>query len=158
MWMRTIKRRTNSVMSRFLAERSRKGVPPDKRLSRHLTEGVVEREGFVLLKTEKDSAGGYNPDAHFDETGYECLVNHIHIDPKRPGDSSALDIGLAYADRLVGVLQTSGYPGRFRVVLSYDLEQKICTVRFHRVRQGQIYIDENALEDFKEEGVLVINC
>jgi len=155
--MKIFEPKLNSIMSELLAQRHHRDLHLNQRLSQYLTEGVVERRGFVLLKAEMNSAGAYNPRPHFDETGYECLVNHIHIDPKKPDDTSQLDQGLTYADRLAEVLQTSGYRGPFRIILSYGLEDKVCTVRFHRVREGQSWLSDN-LEGYKMEGILVIDC
>lgn len=155
--MKAVELKSNSLMSKLLAQWPHRDLHLNERLSRYLAGGVVERNGFVLLKTEMDSAGNYSPPAHFDETGYECLVNHIHIDPKNPHDTSQLDQGFTFANRLAELLQGSGYQGPFRIILSYGLDDKVCTVRFHRMREGQSWLHES-LEAYKREAILVLDC
>ncbi len=155
--MNARQQRTNAVMADLLARR-RSGVPVlDRRLSGYLQQGVVGNEGFVLLKAELRSSSRYDPKLHFDETGFECLVNHIHIDPVEGECGRPLDLGVAYAESLANVLQQSGFTGPFRIILSYRRDDDVCTVRFHRVREGQNWLASD-LKDYKDEGLLVIDC
>jgi len=153
----TIERRSNSIMARLLADRPPRQLPLNEELSRYLADGVVERSGCILLKAMKASARDPVLGPNDDETGYEHFVNHIHVDPQDSSDTSQLDLGLTYADRLAQVLQSSGYEGIFRIILSYNMEDRVCTIGFHRVRKGQSWLDDD-LEGYRHEGIMVTDC
>jgi len=150
-------RSMNTSMVRMLeAEQPRRDeVPPD--LLHLLSLGFVEKDECVVLRALENTAGDFDPRAHFDRTGYECLVNHVHIDPREPDDPHPLQGGLAYADSLVDTLKRAPYQGPFRVILALNLAQNICTVRFHRVRRGESWISDD-LESYIDEGLLVIDA
>lgn len=147
----------NTPMMRLLeAERPRRDeIPAD--LLHMLSLGVIEKYECVVLRALENTAGDFDPRAHFDRTGYECLVNHVHIDPRKANDPRPLQAGLAYADSLVDILKETSYQGPFRIILALNLPQDICTVRFHRVRPGESWISDD-LESYGDEGLLVIEA
>jgi hypothetical protein len=49
---------------------------------------------------------------------------------------------------------TSLFPGDFVVIVAFDGRE--ATVRFHRLRAGQTWLNEN-LEEYGEEGIAVID-
>lgn len=64
-----------------------------------------------------------------------------------------LTAGLMMAQELSRRL--AALPGRFNVIVSYDVES--CTVRFHKIRAGQRWLSDD-LEGYPEEGVLVFEA
>ena len=136
--------KTNQNMRRFLGElkENRPGLSPI--LSSILTAGFVEEKGCVLLASEKRDSES-DRTATQDETGYECFVNHVHVE--------SLGEALEFARRLKKAL-TSLFPGDFVVIVSFD--GRVATVRFHRLRAGQTWLNEN-LEEYREEGIAVLD-
>jgi len=136
--------KTNQNMRGFLRElkENRPGLSP--KLSSILTAGFAEEKGCVFLASEKRDFGSDHAAAQ-DETGYECFVNHVHVE--------SLGEALEFARRLKKAL-TSRFPCDFVVIVSFDGRE--ATVRFHRLRAGQTWLNEN-LEQYREEGIAVID-
>jgi len=136
--------KTNQNMRRFLAERQTNQSVLSPELSSILASGFVEEKGCVLLASEEhDSA--FDRAATHDETGYECFINHVHVE--RLGEA------LEFARRLKKALAAS-FAGDFVVIVSLDGQK--ATVRFHRLRAGQTWLNDN-LEEYREEGIAVID-
>ena len=150
-------RSMNTLMVKSVASTNVRPYEIPQDLRDVLGLGVTEKYECVLLKALENTAGEYDPLAHFDRTGYECLVNHVHIDPRNVDDPIPLRGGLAYADALVDALKEAPYQGPFRIIMSLNPAQNICTVRFHRVRRGESWTSDD-LESYLDEGLLVINC
>lgn len=131
-------------MRRFLGElkQNRPGLSP--KLSSILNAGFVDEKGCVLLASEKRDSE-FQRTAIQDDTGYECFVNHVHVE--------SLGEALEFARRLKKAL-TSLFPGDIVVVVSFDGRE--ATVRFHRLRAGQTWLNEN-LEQYREEGIALID-
>jgi hypothetical protein len=131
-------------MRRFLGElnENRPGLAP--KLSSILNAGFVEENGCVLLASEKRDSG-LGRTATQGETGCGCFVNHVHVE--------SLGEALEFARRLKKAL-TSLFPGDFVVIVSFDGRE--ATVRFHQLRTGQTWLNEN-LEEYREEGIALID-
>jgi hypothetical protein len=100
-----------------------------------------------------------------DETGFECSLSEIHIE-----DFFESDIGLEelarsgndFAFQLGRALLESGIDGPFRTIVSARCAdqsvrvKETCTVRFHKLRPGQVWLDEN-LEAYNEEAIAVLD-
>ena len=72
---------------------------------RNLVEpGFTEIEGAVLLETQEKLAKGVRPGNFPDLTGYECFVNHVHIEDyfsyAGPGPNALLKQGIAFANKI----------------------------------------------------------
>jgi hypothetical protein len=106
---------------------------------------------FVLLKDPYKANRHIRPQDLPDKTGYECLINHIHLPFDGTGDS--LKSSLKYAVALHSALAQMGKNRRFQVILSVNEQE--CTVRFHQLRQGESWIAED-LEGYAEEAVLLL--
>jgi len=113
-------------------------------LSNVLVAGFVEEGGCLLLASEvRDSTVAR--DATLDDTGYECFINHLHVNNLVEALEFARRLKNALAERLTGV---------FVVIVSFDGRE--ATVRFHKLRAGQIWLNKN-LEASLEEGIAVLN-
>jgi hypothetical protein len=112
-------------------------------LSNVLVAGFVEKKGCVLLASEA-------PDSAFprattqDETGYECFINHLHVENLAEALEFARRLNRALAER---------FTASFVVIVSFDGRE--ATVRFHKLRAGQTWLSEN-LEGYLE-GIAVLD-
>jgi len=113
-------------------------------LSSALASGFVEENGCVLLASEA-SASVVARDAGQDDTGYECFINHLHV--------KSLVEAVEFARRLKSALAACFTDG-FVVIVSFDGRE--ATVRFHKNRVGQSWLDSN-LEGYVEEGIAVLD-
>jgi hypothetical protein len=115
-------------------------------LSSVLSAGFVEEKGCVLLASQApDTDSAFTRAATQDETGYECFINHVHVE--------SLGEALEFGRRLNKTLAAT-FAGDFVVIVSFDGRK--ATVRFHRLRAGQTWLNEN-LEEYREEGIAVID-
>ena len=131
-------------MRRFLGELKENPPGLSPKLSSILNAGFVEEKGCVLLASEKRDSE-FDRTATQDETGYESFVNHVHVE--------SLGEALEFARRLKKAL-TSLFPGDFAVIVSFDGRE--ATVRFHRLRAGHTWLNEN-LEEYREEGIALMD-
>jgi len=126
-----------------------------KPLLKRLQLGFKEFNGVIVPK-DHFKAPSISRD---DETGLECLMSKEHLEDFLPDSVSVQALvshGTAYADKLRESLEKSGLHGHFRVIISAIPEDRTCTIRFHRVRPGQTWLDAD-LETYKSEAVMTID-
>jgi hypothetical protein len=135
--------KTNQNMRRFLGQLQTDGSALSPELSSVLDAGFVEEKGCVLLASKARCSAFAR--ATEDETGYECFINHLHVE----------DLGeaLEFA-RLLHKALADAFTGRFVVIVAYDGRE--ATVRFHRLRADQTWLSEN-LEGYLDEGIAVLD-
>jgi hypothetical protein len=135
--------KTNQNMRRFLGQLKTDGSALSPELSSVLDAGFVEEKGCVLLAS-KARGSAFARDTE-DETGYECFINHLHVQ----------DLGeaLEFA-RLLHKALVDAFMGSFVVIVAYDGRE--ATIRFHRLRADQTWLSEN-LEGYLEEGIAVLD-
>jgi hypothetical protein len=126
-----------------------------------LEAGIIERDGAFLFAMFGNLVP-FTPSRFGDLTGYECAVNHVHIedllDPAIHGSHEVLfKSGATFALRLKEELE-SAYPQvGFRIVLSYSLDgPQSCVVRFHKVRMGEEWLKMDDLDGYRSEALMVI--
>jgi hypothetical protein len=138
--------RTNQNMRGFLSGLQTHEPILSPELSSVLSAGFVEEKGCVLLASQaRDTDSAFTRAATQDETGYECFINHVHVE--------SLGEALEFARRLNKTLAAT-FADDFVVIVSFDGRE--ATVRFHRLRAGQTWLNEN-LEEYREEGIAVID-
>jgi hypothetical protein len=119
---------------------------------------LVLAEDCVLLKRDYEGNQHVKITDFPDKTGFECFLNHVHFPLTKTKDS--LLSRLRYADSLREALMPLAQGRRFRVILSISEDDRsptfTCTVRFHRIRQGEDWISED-LEAYKLEAILVFD-
>jgi hypothetical protein len=119
--------------------------------------GFVEADGCVFFAELKQKAGYLKAETFSDRTGYECFVNHVHLeDYLENGNLAALVMlgrGLAFAAQLKDRLATLPGKRHFRVIVSFNGSS--CTVRFHAIRADEEWVDKD-LDAYKEEAVAVL--
>ena len=119
---------------------------------------IGEAQGLVLLRSD---GRGWRPRlAEFaDPTSLECTANKLSmgdlLDPRLTASCPLLLLlaGLLMAERVSAELRR--FEGRFNVILSYDGES--CAVRFHRIREGERWL-QSEIEEYDEEGVLAFEA
>jgi len=120
-----------------------------------LNGGFVEEEGCVFLSLLKK--GPVQRVDFPDRTGYECFVNHVHIeDYLENGGLAPLEMlgrGLALARELKDRLSRLHGTKQFRIIVAFD--GSTCTVRFHSVRPDEEWIGKG-LNGHKEEAIAVL--
>ena len=106
---------------------------------------------FVLLKNNYEANKHVKPADLPDKTGYECFINHVH----RPfdGTGASLKSSLSYAIALEKGLARIAKNRSFQVIVSVNDHE--CTIRFHRLRQGEAWIADD-LEGYADDAVLLL--
>jgi hypothetical protein len=135
--------KTNQNMRRFLGQLKTDGSALSPELSSVLEAGFVEEKGCVLFASK--ARGSTFARATEDETGFECFINHLHIED--------LAEALEFA-RLLHKALADAFTGSFAVIVAYDGRE--ATVRFHRLRANQTWLSEN-LEGYLDEGIAVLD-
>jgi hypothetical protein len=145
-------------------------VPCPAGLAAGLRSGFKEVDGCVVpasLQSESIwSTARPRVNNQDDETGFECNLSKIHVEDFVADDLSLSEVarlGIAYAVRLRDALLQSVLSGTFRIIgdaqlpdADLNMHGSICTVRVHKVRPGQIWLDDD-LEAYKLNAVLVID-
>ena len=106
---------------------------------------------YVLLKKHYEANKHVSPEGLQDKTGYECFINHVHFPFDGTGDSlkSCLRYAVALQHGLAQIAKNRG----FQVIVSVSEHE--CTVRFHKLRQGESWIAED-LEGYADEAILLL--
>jgi len=132
-----------------------------------MRDGFREVDGCVVPYSFQDSSiwSDARPRTNNldDETGFECSLSKVHLEDFVDSSISLAElarIGCAYAMHLRQALLDSPVSGQFRIIVAVqgpDAELRIgnvCSVRFHRIRQGQSWLDDD-IESYKEDALLV---
>ncbi len=117
-----------------------------------LGDGLVEEGGALLLRAQV--AGSHaGPEAFPDLTGYEAFVNHFHVDATSTGFAD-FQVACRAVDELEHQISRWPHHGPVRVLLSRNLSgpHTSSTVRFHRLRPGEVWLRDN-LEGYETEAV-----
>jgi len=121
-----------------------------------LNGGFVEEDQCVFLSLLKQGAPVKRPDFP-DCTGYECFVNHIHVEDYLENGGlppfELLGRGLALAYELKARLAKLHGTKHFRVIVAFDGSS--CTVRFHTVRPDEEWVDKNP-SMYAEEAIAIL--
>lgn len=114
-------------------------------------------EGAILLKTQEKVAKSVKPDNFPDLTGYECFVNHVHIEDylsgAKPGSDALLEQGLAFANKIVEELSSLFPEKQFKAIVTAN--KSGCSVRFHLIRRGENWLSDD-LDKYVQEAILVL--
>jgi hypothetical protein len=126
-------------------------------LLRLVEPGFVVIEGAILLNTQEQLTASIKPDNFPDLTGYECFVNHVHIEDylsdAELSSNSLLKQGLAFANKIVEEL-SSLFPDKpFKAIVAAN--ESSCSVRFHLIRSGENWLSDD-LDKYGQEAILVL--
>lgn len=154
-----------------IAEFSKK-YPLTPKLRKILEGGVMERNGAIFLTflgkgvTNSTINGVKNSKENSldsDLTGYEMILNKLHIDlyipKKKQVRAYTLPQGIAFALALRDILAKEFSGDSFEIVTSIDegpdTYPESCRVSFHKVRPGERWLRDD-FESYKQNGLLVI--
>jgi hypothetical protein len=126
-------------------------------LLRLIEPGFTVKDGAVLLKTQEKLAVDIRPDNFPDLTGYECFVNHVHIEDylgdAELGSNALLEQGFAFANKIVEELSSLYHGKPFKVIVATN--ESGCSVRFHLIRNGENWLSDD-LDKYGQEAILVL--
>jgi hypothetical protein len=151
----------NSVMKTLYTEIEPGKITNAANLSSELLglvePGFIVVDGTVLLKTQEKFAKSIKPDNFPDLTGYECFVNHVHIEDylgdAELGSNALLKQGVALANKIVEEL-SSLFPDKlFKAIVAAN--ESGCSVRFHLIRSGENWLSDD-IDNYGQEGILVL--
>jgi hypothetical protein len=128
-----------------------RNIPIDPRLSKIAELGFIELDGCFLLKELANVTTNANTNDFPDKTGYECFINHIHIDDFTTENVSATS--LVFASRLLSKWTQTNFGGQLVVIVGGDHEAAV--VRCHRERQNESWLAQDL--DGYEQAVLEIS-
>ena len=141
-------------------------IPMPDQLASIASGGFEETDGCVVLKSVLVVAATRRFLEETDqETGIEAALNEINVERflAKPTDRSELArLGLDFGFLLGKELTRSGIAGPFRVIVSTQPADPslsvgdTCTVRFHRMREGQVWLEDD-MESYKLEAVAVLD-
>ena len=112
--------------------------------------GMVDVEGCVCLKSLLGRAHVSRADFP-DATGYECFVNHIHLDEYV--STNMIAVGIALLNEISGTLRRGFADRSFQGIIAAD--ESSCALRFHTVRLGEQWLADDL--DAYEECICVID-
>ena len=140
-----------------------KSLDDPKSLNRKLAElldsGFTRADGCVLHAAQEKLRGNATLEDFPDRTGYECFVNHIHVEDYLDGSDifgqvARLGQGIAFGYNLKEKLSSFSANESFRVIVSSD--ESSCSVRFHVIRNGEEWLSSD-LDSYENEAILVID-
>lgn len=116
--------------------------------------GIIRDESAVLLSHLMKLAQSTGKNEFQDLTGFECFVNHFHLDeyPSYQDDVTRLKIALLLIDEITSLLNAKKLSGEYNHIISMD--DTSCTLRFHKIRVNESWLMDN-LEDYKDDAILV---
>lgn len=153
--------KTNSKMKSILGQATPDSFASDVLLSGELSDllqsGFSEIHGAVVFSA-MDQAAHKTPVSSFpDLTGYECFINHLHIEDHLDGLSDdsqqLLRQGIAFALEAKKQLRSSFPARQFSLIIAYN--EFGCNFRFHTVRTGENWLSTD-LEQFTGEAIMVL--
>lgn len=145
--------RVNGKMETLLRSiRTLPGTLPAK-LAKIGNGRLMFADGCIFAQVLYQHRGNATLEAFPDETGYECFVNHIHLDDYADDIVEQLRLALTLMRRIKINWRGSKYsklPAEFIV----SANETCCVLRFHVLRAGQNYLDAD-LDKYKSDAVLV---
>jgi len=132
-------------------------LPLDAKLDTIASDGIVAIDGCYLLRTEAEKSTNATISDFPDETGYECFINHIHIDDYMSEDLVNQSVG--YASKVLRMWNEQKLDGE--LISTIGLTKNECTnrdeavVRFYHKRQNESWLSDDL--DVYDAAVLEIS-
>ena len=141
--------RANKIMmTRYSSSLNASDVTLPRHLLSILESGLIEKDGCVFLCALLANCATIKQSYFPDMTGYECFVNHEHIDGVKL--RKAIEIGVTFLARISIICRSFGVHGDIRGILSVD--DKDVTVRFHLLRHEEAWLSDD-IDGYEEDGV-----
>lgn len=120
-------------------------------------KGFLEENGCFFLRNLindpiikiKDYIDSIPNQFFIDKTGYECFKNKIHID-------DYVKNNYLYNSLLFSLEIIKQYNNNKKLRFIIGLEEHSCTVRFHKIRKNENWIN-NDLESYNKDAILVFD-
>ena len=126
-------------------------------LSQILAQGFTELGGAIVFTAGRAIGENVEPRNFPDLTGFECFVNHIHVEdqlvPAVSNEVALLRQGIAFALKTETRLRSEFPQKPFKVIVASTAHG--CGVRFHVNRQGEQWLNSD-LDGYAEEAILVL--
>jgi len=134
-----------------------KGEKLTESLSQLLAQGFTEVDGAIVFTAARNIGENIEVKSFPDLTGFECFVNHIHVEDQldRPvsNEIALLRQGIAFALATETRL-CSKFPRKsFKVIVASTVHG--CGVRFHLNRPGEEWLVTD-LDSYLKEAILVL--
>jgi hypothetical protein len=143
----------NGRMTQLLPTLPKVGLTPD--VESTVRSGFVERDGCLLLLELADSVPG-GPGSFPDLTGYEAVVNQIHLhDFSAVGLETSAASGVLAVEVLGEQIEAYAGAGPVQIALSvgfHDIPSVV--IRFYRRRPGEMYLSDD-LNAYESEALLI---
>lgn len=150
-------RRMNGSLGQLSPAEFAKGEKLSEELSRLLAEGFTDLDGAIVFTAMRNIAENVKPENFPDLTGFECFVNHIHVEDQvnrsELDQAALLKQGLAFALAAENRLRSTLPSKAFKVIVA--LTARGCGVRFHSVRSGEEWLASD-LDGYSKEAILVL--
>lgn len=129
-------------------------ILPDK-LNDMIESGIVLHQNCFVLRDALEANPHIRIEECQDRTGYEALMNHIHIEQYT--DKNFLPVGFGFLQKVSDILHKQFPDETFYGIVGVDLEGRDCVVRFHCMHEGEIMWLEDDLEGYKIDAVCLIH-
>jgi len=140
-----------------------KSLDCPEQLSRRLVElldsGFTRVDRCVFLKAQEKLRGNGKLEDFPDRTGYECFVNHIHVEDYLDQSDNVSQLvrlgqGVAFAYQMKEGLSSFSANENFRLIVSSD--ELSCSVRFHVIRNAEEWLSSD-INSYEHEAILVLD-
>jgi hypothetical protein len=122
-------------------------------LSNVLAQGLIHSEGCIILKSQMELVSSEVRKRFTDKTGFECFVNHIHVEDYAPGEMCILlQQSMAFGKELERTLLKAGVTEPVQYIIAGDTDEM--NIRFHVLREGEEWLAQD-IERY-EEAVAVV--
>ena len=134
-----------------------KGEKLTKALSQLLAQGFTQLDGAIVFTAAHNLGENVEPKNFPDLTGFECFVNHVHVEDQleRPvsNEIALLRQGIAFALETETRLRSKFPRKPFKVIVASTAHG--CGVRFHLRRPGEELLASD-LDSYAKEAILVL--
>jgi hypothetical protein len=134
-----------------------RGEKLSKALSQLLAQGFTELSGAIVFTAARNIGENVKPRNFPDLTGFECFVNHIHVEDQLDrsvlNEIALLRQGIAFALEMETRLHSKFPRKPFKVIVASTAHG--CSVRFHVNRPGEQWLTSD-LDSYAQEAILVL--
>ena len=144
-------RANKSMLERYAPYLTPTDIVLPHRLLSILNSGLVIKDGCVLFKDLLSECHTTSRDNFSDMTGYECFVNHIHLNGRN--FIKMIKTGVSFLAKVSIVYKKSGTNVPLVGIISLiETDVSGITVRFHLNRLNEVWLADD-IEAYEEECV-----
>lgn len=118
----------------------------------------IEVDGAIVFAAMRNIGEDVKPKSFPDLTGFECFVNHIHVEDQLEHPVSSEIVvakqGIAFALQTATRLRSTFPKQSFKVIVASTAQG--CGVRFYLKRPGEKWLASD-LDSYAEEAILVLD-